>query len=191
MEEDEEGVEAGDTAEATTTPADGVPAPDGGTEPPSESLDVLPEATHPELSLLTPDDPADESEPVNELTLDPTLDTADTRDLTADLDVPELTVPGLTEEDLGGDLTVGIDLASGDGLIVGDDLAVGGDLVDVGELAVGGDMDFTLSGDPMDMLPPDGTAFEAVHDLSQMEQGDDLLGGKVMEESGDPFVNVS
>jgi hypothetical protein len=78
-------------------------------------------------------------------------------------------------------------------LLVGHDLT--GDLA-VPDLAgglVGPDMDFDALAptDPMDLLPPDGTAFEAVHDLSQMEEGDDLLGGKEMDASTDPFVGVS
>jgi hypothetical protein len=40
------------------------------------------------------------------------------------------------------------------------------------------------------MLPPDGTAFEAAHDLSQVEPEDNILGGKAMDQSGDPFNNV-
>jgi hypothetical protein len=36
-------------------------------------------------------------------------------------------------------------------------------------------------------LGPDGTAFEAVNDLSQLEPSDILLGGPTMDQSEDPF----
>lgn len=44
-----------------------------------------------------------------------------------------------------------------------------------------GDLDMTVLG-------PDGTAFEGVHDLSQMENGDALLGGPLMDHTVDPFA---
>lgn len=40
----------------------------------------------------------------------------------------------------------------------------------------------------MAVLGPDGTAFEGVHDLSQMESGDALLGGALMDHTVDPFA---
>lgn len=42
----------------------------------------------------------------------------------------------------------------------------------------------------MSALPPDGTAFEAVHDLAQVgeTQTDALLSGAMMDQSGDPFA---
>jgi hypothetical protein len=48
-----------------------------------------------------------------------------------------------------------------------------------------GDLDMTVLG-------PDGTAFEGIHDLSQMESGDALLGGPLMDHTVDPFaVNLN
>jgi hypothetical protein len=113
------------------------------------------------------------AEPTAELTLDPSLATE-----SADL---------LASHDITGDL-------ADPALLADPDLLADPALLDnPSDLSgVNGDIDFgTLGADPMDMLPPDGTAFEAVHDLSQMEEGDDLLGGKVMDESADPFTNVA
>jgi hypothetical protein len=116
------------------------------------------------------------------------------------LDVPPLdaSLAATPQDDdipeLGAELTLDPTLEADPGeLLVGHDLT--GDLA-VPDLAgglVGPDMDFDALAptDPMDLLPPDGTAFEAVHDLSQMEEGDDLLGGKEMDASTDPFVGVS
>lgn len=50
---------------------------------------------------------------------------------------------------------------------------------DIGEIPEGVDMS---------ALGPDGMAFEGAHDLTQIEGGDDLLGGSVMDSSGDPFT---
>ncbi|KAG1825724.1 uncharacterized protein BJ212DRAFT_293934 [Suillus subaureus] len=48
-----------------------------------------------------------------------------------------------------------------------------------------GDLDMTVLG-------PDGTTFESVHDLSQMDSGDALLGGPLMDQTVDPFaVNLN
>ncbi|KAG1889535.1 hypothetical protein F4604DRAFT_847569 [Suillus subluteus] len=48
-----------------------------------------------------------------------------------------------------------------------------------------GDLDMTVLG-------PDGTTFEGVHDLSQMDSGDALLGGPLMDHTVDPFaVNLN
>ncbi|KII94171.1 hypothetical protein PLICRDRAFT_36406 [Plicaturopsis crispa FD-325 SS-3] len=45
-----------------------------------------------------------------------------------------------------------------------------------------------VNGLNMSMLGPDGTAFEAAHDLSQIEgQEDALMGGPMMDQSSDPF----
>jgi len=45
---------------------------------------------------------------------------------------------------------------------------------------------------PLDLVDmgPDGTQFEAAGDLSQLQATDSLLGGEVMDESGDPFINI-
>lgn len=40
----------------------------------------------------------------------------------------------------------------------------------------------------MGMLGPDGTSFEGVHNLSQIESGDEILGGPLMDHSVDPFT---
>jgi len=42
----------------------------------------------------------------------------------------------------------------------------------------------------MSTLGPDGTAFEVVHDLTQLEGQDILLGGALMDQSVDPFAEV-
>lgn len=39
----------------------------------------------------------------------------------------------------------------------------------------------------MSTLGPDGLEFENVHNLDQVEEGDSLLGGSVMNSSADPF----
>ena len=75
-------------------------------------------------------------------------------------------------EGIGGEL--GADIAgdlSGD---MGADM--GGDM--------GGDMSLDMSG-----IGPDGEQFEGAQDLSQLQSGDPLLGGPLMDENiGDPFV---
>ncbi|KAG2045056.1 hypothetical protein BDR03DRAFT_907673 [Suillus americanus] len=44
----------------------------------------------------------------------------------------------------------------------------------------------------MSVLGPDGTTFEGIHDLSQMDSGDALLGGPLMDHTVDPFaVNLN
>lgn len=48
----------------------------------------------------------------------------------------------------------------------------------------------TEDGIELDMtgLGPDGLGLEASHDLSQMEAADALIGGAMMDQSGDPFA---
>ena len=40
----------------------------------------------------------------------------------------------------------------------------------------------------MGVLGPDGTSFESVHNLSQIESDDALLGGPLMDHTVDPFI---
>lgn len=44
-----------------------------------------------------------------------------------------------------------------------------------------------VGGLDMSVLGPDGTSYESVHDLSQLD-GNALLGGPLMGDAGDPFV---
>jgi len=46
----------------------------------------------------------------------------------------------------------------------------------------------TVEGMDMAALGPDGTSFEGVNDLTQMEGGDDLLGVPIMDTTDDPFA---
>jgi hypothetical protein len=73
------------------------------------------------------------------------------------------------------------------------------DLLDESLKALDGDVDIDIGvhenanpeevGDlDMAVLGPDGTAFEDVHNLSQMESGDTLLGGPLMDHTVDPFA---
>lgn len=73
------------------------------------------------------------------------------------------------------------------------------DMLDESLKALDGDVDIEIgvheSANPeevgdldMAVLGPDGTAFEGVHDLSQMESGDALLGGPLMDHTVDPFA---
>lgn len=39
-------------------------------------------------------------------------------------------------------------------------------------------------------LGPDGLQLESAHDLSQLDGPDGLIGGPLMDESGDPFVDI-
>ncbi|KIJ65016.1 hypothetical protein HYDPIDRAFT_27749 [Hydnomerulius pinastri MD-312] len=75
----------------------------------------------------------------------------------------------------------------------------GADILDASLKALDGDMnvDVGIEGDAnqedvgeldMSVLGPDGTSFEGVHDLSQMESGDALLGGPLMDNTEDPFA---
>ncbi|KDQ63353.1 hypothetical protein JAAARDRAFT_53577 [Jaapia argillacea MUCL 33604] len=81
---------------------------------------------------------------------------------------------------------------------VGDDEDDVGSMNDTGDLTMD-DLDMTslptggVEDGELDMsqLPPDGTAFEGVQDLSQMEEEDGLLGGPMMDQSEDPFVEES
>jgi hypothetical protein len=59
----------------------------------------------------------------------------------------------------------------------------------IDEIDVGEKMDPT-DGIELDMtgLGPDGLGLEASHDLSQMEGADALIGGAMMDQSGDPFA---
>lgn len=43
----------------------------------------------------------------------------------------------------------------------------------------------------LSQLGPDGTAFEAEHDLTQMEATDAILGGELLDQSIDPFAETS
>lgn len=180
MDEDEEGGEGADTAAPTGTvegePSTGEPllAPDAPNVPPdADSL----------AAVSTPQDETEGTESHAELTLEPTLDMGDP---------PGFDDNGLTADVLSADLDTGdlgdfgtVDLSTG--LDTGD--LTGADL---GSASLAGVDDFVgLTADPLEMLPPDGTSFEAVQDLSQVDEGDQLLGGKVMDESGDPFVNIS
>ncbi|KAG9314200.1 hypothetical protein JVU11DRAFT_4986 [Chiua virens] len=40
----------------------------------------------------------------------------------------------------------------------------------------------------MSVLGPDGTAYDGVHDLSQLDGANALLGGSLMDDAGDPFA---
>lgn len=40
----------------------------------------------------------------------------------------------------------------------------------------------------MSVLGPDGTPYEGVHDLGQLDSANALLGGPLMEDAGDPFA---
>jgi hypothetical protein len=48
--------------------------------------------------------------------------------------------------------------------------------------------DVDVSALDMSALGPDGTAFEDAHDLAQMQGDDALMGGMMMDQSDDPFV---
>jgi hypothetical protein len=69
---------------------------------------------------------------------------------------------------------------TGDGLE--DSLAVGVGVVEE-ETA-----DVDVSALDMTALGPDGAPFEATHELTQMEGNDALLGGIMLDQSGDPFA---
>jgi hypothetical protein len=180
MDEDEEGGEGADPAAPTET-MEGEPST-GETLLPPDAPNVPPDADS-LAAASTPQDETEGTESHAELTLEPTLDMGDP---------PGFDGNGLTDGALSADLDTGdlgdfgpVDLSAG--LDTGD--LTGADLSSANLTGVD---DFAgLTVEPLEMLPPDGTAFEAVQDLSQVDEGDQLLGGKVMDESGDPFVNIS
>jgi hypothetical protein len=68
-------------------------------------------------------------------------------------------------------------------------LAVGVDGVGVGvDDGTPGEVDVEAL--DMSALGPDGTAFEAAHDLTQMEGEDALMGGVLMDQTDDPFADA-
>lgn len=75
----------------------------------------------------------------------------------------------------------------------------GADMLDESLEALDGDMDIEVGilqsadaeevGDlDMGVLGPDGTSFEGVHNLDQIESGDAILGGPLMDHTIDPFT---
>lgn len=75
----------------------------------------------------------------------------------------------------------------------------GADILDASLKALDGEMNVDIGVDvsanqedvadlDMSVLGPDGTSFEGVHDLSQMESADALLGGPLMDNTVDPFA---
>ena len=57
------------------------------------------------------------------------------------------------------------------------------DMVD--KTGLPGDLELDISA-----LGPDGLQLESAHDLSQLDGPDGLIGGPMMDESGDPFVDI-
>jgi hypothetical protein len=207
MDEEEEAAEG-----AAATPAvvgDAIVPPPAIAPAPSEATtqDAAPESQI-ELSL---DPSMDTAEPAVDLELGLTNDDLTTDLTTADLSTADLGTTDLTTDlisDLTTDLTMdlvdtdlGVNLTAQD--MVPDDLNAdlgltgdlnGGDMNEgmTTDMTVAADVDFSaLATETLELLPPDGTAFEASHDLSQVEPGDDILGPKVMDDSGDPFANVA
>jgi hypothetical protein len=207
------------TAEAPAVPTEG-DAPPVAVVLSEAEADVALEATEADLTmpletdLTLPLDAADAdlTMPLDVADADLTmpLDVADT-DLTMSLDATDadLTLPplGATDTDLtmpldapDTDLSLPLDTtlsaSLGDGVGALDpslELSLPPATEFAGDLAVdvGAGLDDLTSSAGLDMLPPDGTAFEAAHDLTQVEPGDSLLGGQVMDASSDPFGNVS
>ncbi|KAF8846192.1 hypothetical protein BDN67DRAFT_1006664 [Paxillus ammoniavirescens] len=75
------------------------------------------------------------------------------------------------------------------------------DILDASFKALDGDMNVNIGVDEdanqedvgeldMSILGPDGTSYEGVHDLSQMDGGDALLGGPLMVNAEDPFAQA-
>lgn len=70
-----------------------------------------------------------------------------------------------------------------------DGVDVGVDVDVVGHMDPDGGLPENMVGDiDMSGLGPDGMAFEGAHDLNQIESGDDILGGPVMDDSVDAFA---
>lgn len=98
---------------------------------------------------------------------------------------PALAIPSLDDGDVVALGNVDMDLSAlGTDVLVSDVLSAG-DPLGADALGVDG-----LASDALTMLPPDGTAFEAAQDLSQVEPDDSILGGKAMDQSGDPFGGI-
>lgn len=76
----------------------------------------------------------------------------------------------------------------GEDIILDDSLkALDGDM-DI-EVGIHQNADVEEVGDlDLGMLGPDGTSFEDVHNLSQIESGDEILGGPLMDHTVDPFT---
>jgi len=60
-----------------------------------------------------------------------------------------------------------------------------GDVDDNGKEGIPEDLELDISA-----LGPDGLQLESSHDLSQLDGPDGLIGGPLMDESGDPFVDI-
>jgi hypothetical protein len=190
MEVDEEN-EGEDAAEPVPSAGQGTPivldkptvTAEATPVPPDTTIEEIPE---PDATLsLVQTTALDEA--AGEDVLDPALalSALDDADVVA-LGGVEMDLTGLGPDGLGAD-PLSADALSADALVVNS--------LDVGPLDVDPLSGLTpddLAPDALSILPPDGTAFEGAHDLSQVGQPEDaILGGKAMDASEDPFVGLS
>lgn len=100
---------------------------------------------------------------------------------------PQLMMPESTSElDVVGDPTDGLDNVD-TGLQLDTTMEDVGDLDDLEKKDDGGTEGLELD---ISDLGPDGLQLEGAHDLSQLDGPDGLIGGSLMDDSGDPFAEV-
>ncbi|KAG2755464.1 hypothetical protein P692DRAFT_201675211, partial [Suillus brevipes Sb2] len=152
-----------------------------------EPLAPLPD----EPEVVEGDEEMDQDEPVASVALDAEAPVVDTETNSVNQEIPSepQTKPS-------SPTPPALSLQAPEPILVTEEVA---DLLDESLKALDGDVDIDIGvhenanpeevGDlDMAVLGPDGTAFEDIHNLSQMESGDTLLGGPLMDHTVDPFA---
>lgn len=152
-----------------------------------EPLAPLPD----EPEIVEGDEEMDQDEPVASVAPDALAPVVDTETNSVNQEIPSE-----PQTKLSSPTPPALSLQAAEPILVAEEVA---DMLDESLKALDGNVDIAIGphenvnpedvGDlDMTVLGPDGTAFEDVHDLSQMENGDALLGGPLMDHTVDPFA---
>ena len=150
-----------------------------------EPLAPLPD----EPEVVEGDEDMDQDEPAASVALDTTLNATETNFVNQEAPEEPQTKPSSPSPPA-------LSLQQTEPLLIVDE---GADILDVSfkALDAGINVDVAVHENPnqegvgeldMSVLGPDGTPYQGVHDLSQLDAADVLLGGPLMSDTGDPFA---